>query len=360
MRSPSPTPPELWTQSFFDLQSELSEVPKQETEKRTWENLLDGSLCIGEKHGHIAPKKFLIQNMDLFRDAGFHVLFMEHLSVKEDLDLLREYFSTNGEMSVGLTKKLSGLDEGHKFPDDKAEEYLGEWDKYNFTQIVKAAKLSGIDVLPLEESRESWKSTKNGAKRAAILSLNAKKVIDQHAGSKWLALVGSAHLNTYHGIPGICEIVPDAQDLLITDAESSPLIAAGTIQQSLKVCLFPTNEEWATYDVGGSTTKACLKASMSLIRDFRSDMNYRAISDDKLRADAEVLPGLPSGAAGEKDHKSKRPRSEEGQESSAETAAVSRLSSTTPATMTMPKKTKDDQSQSRLKPPGAGGKSEEK
>ena len=97
-----------------------------------------------------------------------------------------------------------------------------------------------------------------------------------------------------------------------------------------------------------------------IIRDFRSDMSYQAISDDKLRADAEVLPGLPSGAAGEKDHKGKRPRSEEGQESSAETAAVSRLSSTTPATMTMPKKTKDDQSQSRLKSPGAGGKSEKK
>lgn len=354
MRSPSPTPPELWTQNFFDLKSELLEVPKQETEKRTWENLLDGSLCIGEKHGDIAPKKFLIQNMALFIDAGFRVLFMEHLSVKEDLYLLQEYFSTNGEMSAGLTKKLSRLDEGHKFPDNKAEEYLGDWDKYNFTQIVKAAKLNGINVLPLEESRESWKSTKDGARRAAILSLNAKKVIDQHGGPKWLALVGSAHLNTYHGIPGICEIVPGAQDLLITDAESSPLIAAGTIQQSLKVCSFPTDVEWATYDVsseGSSTTKACLKASMSLIRDFRSDMSYRAIS-------AERQLELSSCATASEDQKDKGLCQDPDTE-----AAVSRLSAQPSENMIMPpsKRMKPaTNAESKLKPPEKGGKSEEK
>ena len=282
-RTPSPTPStlptsslqqeplELYKRSLGQLKSQLSDIPEQQTRKRSWEELLEGNLCIGEYHDDVAPKKFLIQNMPLFKESKFTALFMEHLSVKEHSGLLDQYFD-NGEMSEALKIKLSELDEGHKNPSGDGKKRQ-EWDKYNFTEIVKAARLNDIRVIPLEESEESWKQVEKGAMRAAVLSLNAEKVINQHAGSKWLALVGSAHLNTYYGIPGICEIVQNTQDLLITDTNESL-----SFQQSLKVHLAPADIEWATED----PSEGCIKASMSLIIDYRSEMSFRGIPTNIL------------------------------------------------------------------------------
>ncbi len=276
-RASASTPPpgqlELYEMDLEQLKSKLIELlPEQQTEKRPWEDLLKGSICMGEIHWDVAPKKILIKNMPLFARSGFTVLFMEHLSVEEHSKLLDQYFDT-GEMPEVLKTKLSALDEGHKDPSGD-EEKRQEWDKYNFTEIVKAARQNGIKVIPLEESEESWgRLDKGGAIRSAVFSLNAKKVIDQHAGSKWLALVGSSHLNTYCGIPGICDIVQGAQDLLITDANESL-----SLHQSLEVHQAPTDIEWATED----PSEGCIKASISLIIDYRSEMSFRDIPTNIL------------------------------------------------------------------------------
>ena len=359
--TPPPRPLELYEMDLKELELQLSKITKQQTKKRSWENLLEGSICIGEKHDDVAPKKFLIQNMPLFRRSGFTVLFMEHLSVKEHLNLLDEYF-VKEEMSHELKTKLNHLDNGHELHSG-GNEKSKEWRNYNFTEIVKAAKHNGIKVIPLEESENSWRrvNKREEGMREAVLSLNAKKVIDQHAGSKWLALVGSAHLNTYQGIPGICEIVQDAQDLLITDFNIN-LEKDGTgHSQSLEVHSALTDIKWTAEKSSPSTDvkstaedsspstdvkstaedsspKDCIKASISLIIDYRSEMSYGAISaNESLRPTAQNLSSSSSSsAAAEEDPKGKR-----GQEQRTETGGVSLLRKEPATKMTMPETTEN-------------------
>jgi hypothetical protein len=334
--TPPPVQPELYEMDLEQLKSKLIELlPEQQTEKRPWKDLLKGSICMGEIHWDVAPKKILIKNMPLFARSGFTVLFMEHLSVEEHSKLLDQYFDT-GEMPEVLKTKLSALDEGHKEPSGDVEKGQ-EWDKYNFTEIVKAAQRNGIRVIPLEESEESWgRLDKGGAIRSAVFSLNAKKVIDQHAGSKWLALVGSSHLNTYYDIPGICDIVQGAQDLLITDANES-------LHQSLEVHPFLTDIKWATED----SSEGCIKASISLIIDYRSEMSFMDIPTNILAsksssgsAAAAAAPASSSSSgstAAAEYQKGKR-----GQEESTVTEGSSLLRKKPSSKMAMPQKSENE------------------
>jgi|GEM_PF-2794023 len=304
----------------------------QQKEDISWERLLEKSICIGEAHSKIAPKKFLIENMGLFKKNGFDVIFMEHLSQREDSSSLKRYENLNEEMPQELRARLAKLDEQFQ-----SELYPEEWDKYNFTKIVEAAKQNGIKVIPLEESEESYQFSKNGPMRAAILSLSAKNVIDQFnkpgQGGKWLALVGSAHLNRCRDIPGICEIVDNAQDLLITDANEDNKV----FLPPLRVCQVPTETLAASYEVDGS--ERFLNVSMSLIIDPRSDMSYEAISaNESLRAFAEDRSeSSSSSAAAAEDPK--------GQEKIAETVDFSLLGKRPAETITMPQ-AKENKSQS--------------
>jgi hypothetical protein len=180
------------------IASRLTEAEKQ---KRTLAELLNGNFCVGEAHQDISPKRFLIENMSTFKESGFSVLFMEHLVADRDLN-----------------KRLSSLDFHHM--DDKSSEY-------NFTNVVKEAQKNGIEIVNLEENNEIYKKYKDGPERMVSLNYNAREVIAKkeqefldETGNvlKWFAFVGSAHLNTYHGVPGICEIIPNVQDILIADS----------------------------------------------------------------------------------------------------------------------------------------------
>jgi hypothetical protein len=196
--------------------------------------------------------------------------------------------------------------------------------------------------------------------RLAVFSLNIKKVIDQHPESKWLALVGSAHLNTYQGIPGICEIVQDAQDLLITDFN----IYNTDHSQSLEVHSVPTDIKW-TAEKG--IPSSGIKASMSLIIDYKSEMSYKAISANKsLRASAEDRSESSSSSAGAaedrsesssssasssaaavEDRESEKPRQDK--EERTETGGFSLLGKRPAKTPRMPK-TEEDKSKKISKP----------
>ena len=364
--TPPPGPLELYEMNSDELRSQLIKLklPEEQIKKRSWEDLLGGNLCIGERHSDVAPKKFLIQNMPLFKDSGFTVLFMEHLSIKEHLNLLEEYFAKE-EMSHELKTKLNHLDNGHELHSG-GKKKSKEWRNYNFTEIVKAAKHNGIKVIPLEESEDSWRrvNKREGGMREAVLSLNAKKVIDQHAGSKWLALVGSAHLNTYQDIPGICEIVQDAQDLLITDFDTYDAFDTynKVHSQSLEVHLALTDIKWTAEKSSPSTDvkstaedsspKDCIKASISLIIDYRSEMSYGAISaNESLRPTAENISSSSLGyAAAAEDREGKR-----GQEQRTETGGVSLLRKKPATKMTMPETTENESQKIRkLSEQGSG------
>ena len=169
------------------IASRLTEAEKQ---KRTLAELLNGNFCVGEAHQDISPKRFLIENMKTFKESGFSVLFMEHLAADRNL----------GE-------RLRSLDTFHM--DDKSSEY-------NFTNVVKKA-----------QENEIYKQYKDCPERMVSLNYNAREVIAKkeqeflgETGNvlKWFAFVGSAHLNTYHEVPGICEIIPNVQDILIADS----------------------------------------------------------------------------------------------------------------------------------------------
>jgi hypothetical protein len=188
----------------------LTEAEKQ---RRTLAELLEGNFCVGEAHQDISPKRFLIENMKTFKKSGFSVLFMEHLAADRDLD-----------------ERLSNLD--FHYMDDKSSEY-------NFTNVVKAAQENEIEIVCLEESNDIYHEYKDGAKRMVSLNYNAREVIakkeqefleETRNALKWFAFVGSAHLNTYYGVPGICEIIPNVQDVLIADS--------GRITEGLEVSMF--------------------------------------------------------------------------------------------------------------------------
>jgi hypothetical protein len=300
-----------------DLEAKLEvfvqqKVTAQQKEHISWEGLLERNICVGEVHHELASKRFLIENIKLFKESGFYVIFMEHLSQREDSSLLKIY-ELNEDMPQELKERLARLDRQFQ-----SKLYPKEWGQYNFTKIVEAAKQNGIKVIPLEESEHSYQFSNDGSRRAAILSLNAKNAIDQFNESgqegKWLALVGSAHLNRCYNVPGICDIV-NAQDLLITDANENNKV----FLPPLRVCQSPTETTVASYkDVDGS--KRLLNVSMSLIIDPRSDMSYESISgNESLRATAENLSSSSSSsAAAAEDREVKKPRQEEGQKENKE------------------------------------------
>jgi len=184
--------------------AEMEKIARRLTEKekqrRPLAELLDGNFCLGEDHADISPKRFLIENMSTFRERGFSVLFMEHLAADRD-----------------RSKRLSSLDSEHM--SNKSSEY-------NFTNVVSVAEENGIEVVDLEESDALYKLHKGGAERMVSLNYNAREVIAEKEREvlattrtplKWFAFVGSGHLKSFHGVPGICEIIPNVQDVLIAD-----------------------------------------------------------------------------------------------------------------------------------------------
>jgi hypothetical protein len=104
--------------------------------------------------------------------------------------------------------------------DDKSSEY-------NFTNVVKKAQENGIEIVNLEESNEIYKKYKDCPERMVSLNYNAREVIAKKEREfldstgnalKWFAFVRSAHLKSNCGVPGICEIIPNVQDVLIVDS----------------------------------------------------------------------------------------------------------------------------------------------
>ncbi len=211
------------------IAGDLTEAQKR---SRPLAELLDGNFCLGEDHADISPKRFLIENMSKFRERGFSVLFMEHLAADCNLD-----------------ERLRNLDSKHM---------MIESQEYNFTNVVKAAREHKIEIVNLEESDALYKLYKGGAERMVSLNYNAREVIAEKEREvltatgiplRWFAFVGSGHLNSHYGVPGICEIIPNVQDVLIADLP---------IPEGLSV-------------------------SISIVRDPRQDMRIESILNDQRR-----------------------------------------------------------------------------
>ncbi len=157
-------------------------------------------VVIGENHSSIAPKKFLIQNFSNLASMGYTVLFLEHLSAEEQPLIDRYYEDKEDKEDKKMPKELKdfldNLDEQHMDWLCNKEEIA----ESGFSAIVKAAKISKIKIVCLEESRAEYGKQIN---RDRILKFNSQAVdvirreLAKKANLKWIAFVGTAHVNEH-------------------------------------------------------------------------------------------------------------------------------------------------------------------
>lgn len=180
-------------------------------------------LVIGEDHACIASKKFLIDNMSRLAKQGVRTVYMEHLLTDfQQVDL--DAFARTGKLSEKLENYLRYLDVG--FNTDPSG-------RYNFLELVKSAGRHHIRVQAIDcmaSYRQAGMLDLQGTTRQQMMNFFASRVIraDQalRGTSKWVALVGNTHANTFEGVPGVAEL-EGAIGLRIDDV---PLNAPSSIQ----------------------------------------------------------------------------------------------------------------------------------
>lgn len=154
-------------------------------------------LCIGETHFDVAPKKFLVDNMQVLRDLGVRTLFMEDYMYDVQQTLLDHYFETPGAE-----------------PPHLLEAYQERWDElyefeapYTYMDILRKAKQCGIRIVGIDTSvsneiDSSLAGNPDPMARMRGMNFAAKQIIDREKGSgKYLAFMGQCHAATmteYH------------------------------------------------------------------------------------------------------------------------------------------------------------------
>jgi len=189
------------------------------SEKEIITQLLSQSpgIVIGEAHSCVASKKFLIDNMELLASQDVRTLYMEHLFTdfhQADLEAL----ARTGEMPENLSKYLKELDIGQGT--DRAR-------RYTFMAVVQSAakhhiRIQAIDCLP-SYYMDGLQLKDIANPRVKMMNFYANKVIRAEQGIRnggnWVALMGSAHANTFEGVAGVAEL-EGAIGLRIQDPEA--------------------------------------------------------------------------------------------------------------------------------------------
>lgn len=170
-------------------------------------------LVIGEAHASESAKKFLIEHMADLKKQGIQTLYVEHLQT--DLHQLElNLFNQTATMPDSLKAFLQRQDFGHmRFYDGKTVHYQGP---YTYTNILQAANKHGIRVQAIDcAASYNLKGLRGSSQslldpdvlRNSMFSYFASHAIqaDQaaHGAHKWVAFMGSAHTDTYLGIPGL-------------------------------------------------------------------------------------------------------------------------------------------------------------
>ncbi len=264
-------------------------IANHDKSARDWDKLFAGNICIGENHSDISAKKFLIKNMERMAKEGFEILILEHFSEADhqmDIDL----YLNGQDMTGALAEYIKRLNEGQKGIFGKNN----EWKEYNYGEIITAAKKCGLKVICAERTIEDYIHPSKKGGRARMKSLNdlVDKISkrDSVKNSKWVAFVGTAHVNEYYNeissqysAPGICDIIEGVQDLIILDAENGE-------KSSLKT--FAQKEEHAL----ASNPKQKFKASILLTLDSSDDFDYLKITENLYKKNEQQ-----SASAGEQE-----------------------------------------------------------
>lgn len=265
--------------------------PARSQLKNRWRDLLDSSFVLGENHGHIAAKRFLIENMKLFKDRGYNTIFFEHYG-PENLESLAKCQESKGEIipedlteisnytvensMIGLAYDFQGLSKTycHKFDDLKQH--------YNFEQIIKKAAEVGIEIVPIEVSRENYQIHQRGENRMIYLNSNAVEKIDEKSTEnpqlKYIVFIGASHVLSRYGTYGIAECL-GLQDVVIYDhvvnfpaEENSKSSSADKVENTVLGVIRDKEISYGTED-----EKIYEGFSMSLARHISEDLSFDLI-----------------------------------------------------------------------------------
>lgn len=292
-RSPSPA-------SMITALKESAKATADRAQINDLSDLLRAPFCVGECHEDISPKAFLIANMNIFKAEGFEVLFMEHLS--KDPEYKYEESEIKNSKSP-LRKKLLSLDEGH----------MGEFggklpDEINtYTGVVTAAMEAGIKVIPLEISDENYRENPEGQGRMISLSKQAQGVIEFESEKyfrenerplKWIAFIGSAHLHTNYGVPGLCDLISGVESISIGDTKGIYLEMYQIFKEPTEVKfvrIAPEEQEKEEIPEGFATPKATLKTTVALLVNKDCEMGFETLVE-KTRGFSSKSSSSDSGA----------------------------------------------------------------
>jgi cellobiose-specific phosphotransferase system component IIB len=167
-------------------------------------------LVIGESHGEIGSKQWLIENMERLAGKNVKTLYMEHLLTDFHQAALDSFFET-GVMAKDLENYLKALDIGNM---------TDPLERYTFVEVVKAAGKQGIRVQAIDcmasyrlngmEILNNQERIVDEMARQKMMNYFARSIIrsDQalRGAHKWAALMGNSHSNTFEGIAGVSEL----------------------------------------------------------------------------------------------------------------------------------------------------------
>ncbi|BAN56136.1 MULTISPECIES: membrane-targeted effector domain-containing toxin [Pseudomonas] len=183
---------------------QIPEIPANASSKTVFKTLYQNTngLVIGEAHSGLGSKRLLIDNMRLLRKLKVKTLYMEHFTTdfqQADIDT----FNRTGVMPQELDRYVEGQDVGHRTDAEG---------RYTFRQVLVSAQKNGVRIQPIDcmaSYRQAWATPVSDVARQRMMNFHAHLIIeaDQAArgSGKWIALVGSTHANTFHGVTGLAE-----------------------------------------------------------------------------------------------------------------------------------------------------------
>lgn len=197
--------------TFFDsrpfslLRPPLPSFALSESQPGIIEKLFDVSdgVVVGESHGDLASKAFLIDNMHTLARQGVKRLYFEHLLTDVHLPLLKAFYRAKGTpMSDELKDYLKAI-----YPPLR-DTY------YSFQNVIIKARDAGIKIQPIDCTASymiKGMPNADGTLRQQLMNFYAAEVIQwvqttKRRPGKWIALVGNSHTNTFRGVPGLAEL----------------------------------------------------------------------------------------------------------------------------------------------------------
>lgn len=205
---------------------QIPELARQASPKQIIRTVYERSrgLVIGEAHGQLGSKRFLIDNMAQLKKAQVKVLYMEHLMTEfQQADL--DAFNRGGEMTAELRSYVHRQDIGH---------LTDRSGRYTYLKVLKAARKEGIRIQAIDcmaSYLQAWEDLPPAHARQKMMNFYAHLIIDadqaSRGSSNWIALVGNTHSNTFEGVPGISEL-QGAIGLRVEDIQVGRVGGVGT------------------------------------------------------------------------------------------------------------------------------------